>query len=240
MIEFLFEVSGKIAATIQGLTDGGSASFAALTLIALGGLLAGISPSGLTGALAVLGQLSPLDDRPRENHGILIASAFSLGMVIALAGVGVLAAWGGQFILGVGLTRWLPLLTLVIGLNMVGVIRWKGLRWLGGPPDSPSGPADAFWLGVPFGLATSPCVLPILIAVLVLAAAKGSALFGLVGLLIFALGRSVPVLLLGLFSDQVLALPRIQRMTPYMRRGAGALIIVLSLYFLTLGRHLLA
>jgi hypothetical protein len=29
-------------------------------------------------------------------------------------------------------------------------------------------------------------------------------------------------------------------MTPYMRRGAGALIIVLSLYFLTLGRHLLA
>ena len=240
MIELLFEVSGKIAASLQGLTSGGSASFAALALIALGGLLAGVSPSGLTGALAVLGQLSPVSHRPRQSHGMLIASAFSLGMLIALTVVGLLAAWGGRVLLGVGLTRWLPLLTLVMGLNMLGLIRWKALRWLGGPGGAASGPADAFWLGVPFGLATSPCVLPILITVLVIAATQGSVIFGLIGMIAFALGRSVPVLLLGLFSDQVLALPSVQQLTPYLRQVAGGLIIVLSLYFLTLGRHLLA
>jgi cytochrome c-type biogenesis protein len=242
VIEILFEVSGKIAASIQGLSEGGSASVAALALIALGGLLAGISPSGLTGALAVLGQLSPLDNpsRSNQNRGIVIALAFSLGMMIALAALGLVAAWGGRILLGLSLTRWLPLLTLVMGLHLLGVIRWKGLRLTSGPGDAASGPMNAFWLGLPFGLATAPCVLPVLVTVLVVAAAEGSMSFGLVGLGAFALGRSVPVLLLGLFSDQVMAVPRIQRIAPYLRKSSGALIAIVSLYFLTLGRDLLA
>jgi hypothetical protein len=64
VIEFLFEASRRIATAVQGLADG-SASFAALALVAIGGLLAGVSPSGLTGALAVLGQLPSTEGRPR-------------------------------------------------------------------------------------------------------------------------------------------------------------------------------
>jgi cytochrome c-type biogenesis protein len=145
----------------------------------------------------------------------------------------------GQSLFGLGLSRWLPLLTLVMGLSMLGLIRWKRLRCLGGTRYAASGPASAFWLGVPFGLATAPCTLPVLITVLTVAAAKGSAVFGLIGLAAFALGRSIPVLLLGLFSDQVLALPKVHRLTPRLRQVAGGLIVVFSLYFLTLGRHLL-
>ncbi len=239
MIEFLFETSGRIAASIQGLTDGGI-SFAALTLIVIGGLLAGVSPSGLTAALAVLGQLPAIvDDRPDRTHGMTVASAFCLGMAASLEVVGLLAAWVGQSLLDFGLSKWLPLLTLVMGLIMLGVIRWKRLRCLGGTRYTASGPANAFWLGVPFGLATAPCTLPVLITVLTVAAAKGSVMFGLVGLAAFALGRSIPVLLLGLFSDQVLALPKIHRVAPHLRHVAGGLITMFSLYFLNLGRHLL-
>ncbi len=239
MIEFLFEASGRIAASVQGLADGGGASFAALTLIVVGGLLAGVSPSGLTAALAVLGQLPTIDDRPDRTHGMTVASAFCLGMAASLVAVGLLAAWVGQSLFGLGLSRWLPLLTLVMGLSMLGLIRWKRLRCLGGTRYAASGPASAFWLGIPFGLATAPCTLPVLITVLTVAAAKGSVMFGLIGLAAFALGRSIPVLLLGLFSDQVLALPKVHRLTPHLRQVAGGLIVVFSLYFLTLGRHLL-
>lgn len=239
MIEFLFETSGRIAASIQGLTDGGI-SFAVLALIVIGGLLAGVSPSGLTAALAVLGQLpATVDDRPDKTRGMTVASAFCLGMAASLAVVGLLAAWAGQSLLDFGPSNWLPLLTLVMGLSMLGVIRWKRLRSLGATRYAASGPTNAFWLGIPFGLATAPCTLPVLITVLTVAAAKGNVLFGLVGLVAFALGRSIPVLLLGLFSDQVLALPKIHRVTPYLRQVAGGLIAVFSLYFLTLGRHLL-
>ncbi len=239
MIEFLFEVSGKIAASVQGLSDGGSASFGALALIAVGGLVAGVSPAGLAGGLAVLGQLQPGDRRPSQNHGLAIASAFSFGMVTALAVAGLLAAWAGRLALGTGLAKWLPLLTLVMGLQMLGVIRWKRLRCLGGSESAAVGPADAFLVGLPFGLATSPCTLPVLVTVLTVAAAKGSILFGLFGLVTFGLGRSVPVLLLGLFSDQVQGLPRVYRMSPHIRRVTGGLIVVSSLYFLTLGRDML-
>jgi cytochrome c-type biogenesis protein len=238
VIEFLFEASGRIATAVQALADG-SASFAALALVAIGGLLAGVSPSGLTGALAVLGQLPSTEGRPDRSRGMTVASAFCLGMAASLAAVGLLAAWLGQSLFDLGLSRWLPLLTLVMGLHMMGVIRLGRLPSLGSASHTASGTANAFLLGVPFGLATAPCTLPVLVTVLTVAAAKGSAVFGVVGLAAFALGRSVPVLLLGLFSDQILALPRVHKATPHLRRVAGGLIAVFSLYFLTLGRHLL-
>lgn len=239
MIEFFFAVSGKITAAIAGLTGTGHVSPAVVALIALGGLIAGISPGGLAGALAALGQLHPADRRAGQDRGVIIASAFSLGMVTALAILGFLTAWAGRAVLASGLSRWLPLLTLAIGLNLLGIVRWHWfrLRATDGPPAS--GAAHAFWLGIPFGLAASPCTLPILITVLTVAVASGSALFGLVGLSAFALGHSLPVLLLGLCSDQMGTLPQFDRATPHLRRAAGVLITVASVYFLTLGRGLL-
>ncbi|MBI4608791.1 MAG: sulfite exporter TauE/SafE family protein [Candidatus Rokubacteria bacterium] len=239
MIEFLFAVSGTIAAALQGLKDDGVVSVTALALISLGGLIAGVSPSGVAAGLAVLGQLHPVDRRPKPNHGLTVASTFSLGMVTALGALGLLAAWGGRILTGFGLAKWLPLLTLIMGLNMLGVIRWKWLRCLGASGEAASGPTQAFLMGVPFGVATSPCALPVLVTALAVAAAKGNAVFGLGGLVAFGLGRSIPVLLLGLFSDQSWTLPKIQRVAPCLRRVAGGLITAVSLYFLTLGRDLL-
>lgn len=239
MIEFLFEVSGRIARAIEAMGNGGNTHFTTLSLIALGGLLAGISPGGITGAMAALGQLRPGERRTSQNHGLMIAGAFSLGMTAALAVLGLAAAWLGRVLIGYGLAKWLPLLTLVVGLNMLRVIRWNWLRCFSGGDPAASGPGDAFWMGIPFGLGSSPCVLPILIAVLTVAAAKGNTMFGIAGLLAFALGRSVPVLLLGLFSDQVSALPAIRRVSPHLRKVTGGLITAFSLYFLTLGRDLL-
>lgn len=136
-------------------------------------------------------------------------------------------------------TRWFPVLTLAMGLNMLGIVRWTWLRLPSGRAAVSSGPVSAFALGLPFGLAASPCTLPILITVLTVAAGRGSAAFGLVGLAAFGLGRSVPVLLLGHVSDRARALPRLRCLTPSLRRGAGLLIIAISVYVLTLGRGLL-
>ncbi len=131
------------------------------------------------------------------------------------------------------------MLTLAMGLHMLGIVRWTWLRLPSGRAAVSSGPVSAFALGLPFGLAASPCTLPILITVLTVAAGRGSAAFGLVGLAAFGLGRSVPVLLLGHVSDRARALPRLRRLTPSLRRGAGLLIIAISVYVLTLGRGLL-
>ncbi len=242
MIHWFFAVAGKIAAAIQAAPQGGTAAVGVVALIALGGLIAGISPDGLAGALAVVGQVGMMDERRPSRHGLRIAVAFSLGLVLALAALGLATAFAGQLVLGLHLARWFPVLTLAMGLHMLGIVRWTWFRLPGGRGAVASRPVSAvsaFALGVPFGLAASPCTLPILVTVLTVAAARGSGVFGLVELTAFGLGRSVPVLLLGHISDRALALPRLRRLSPSLRRGSGALIIVISVYVLNLGRGLL-
>lgn len=239
LVDFLFAVSGTIAAAIHVLTDDTVGAPTALALIAVGGLIAGVSPSGLTAGLAVIAQLQPTDHRVIARPGVVLASAFSLGMLAALAALGVLAAAAGSIVVGLGLARWLPLLPLLMGLNMLGVIRWRWFRSITGIGAPVVRPLDAFWLGLPFGIATSPCALPVLVTVLTVAAAKGQVAFAMIGLLAFGVGRSVPVLALGLASDRAQALPRMHRFAPYVRRAAGGVIVAVSLYFLTLGRDLL-
>lgn len=240
-VEFLLVVSGTIAAAIEGGLGGTDALSAlpVLSLIAVGGLIAGVSPSGLTAGLAVFAQLQPIDDLSSRNRGMILASTFSLGMLTALGVLGVLAVWAGRIVVGLGLARWLPVLPLFMGLNMLGLLRWRWIRSLRGIGAPVSGPADAFWLGLPFGIATSPCALPVLVTMLTVAAAKGQAFFGLAGLLVFGLGRSIPVLLLGLVSDQAGIRRRLDAVAPYVRRAAGGLIVAVSVYFLIFGRDLL-
>ena len=240
-IEFLLGVSGTIVAAIEGGLGGtdGLSPIPVLALIAVGGLIAGVSPSGLTAGMAVVAQFQPEPNGPMRHNGMVIAGAFSLGMVTALAALGVLAVWAGRVVVGLGLARWLPVLPLFMGLNMLGLLRWRWLRSLRGIGAPVSGLGNAFWLGLPFGIATSPCALPVLVTALTMAAAKGQAFFGLAGLLAFGLGRSIPVLLLGLVSDQAGIRRRLDAVAPYVRRATGGLIVTVSVYFLIFGRELL-
>jgi cytochrome c biogenesis protein CcdA len=63
-----------------------------------------------------------------------------------------------------------------------------------------SGILGAFLLGLPFGIAASPCTMPVTIAVLAFAAAKGSMIYGMLFMFIFALGRSIPIIIAGTFT----------------------------------------
>ena len=237
MFHFFIVISGEISSTIQGVTSGPGISLMAIAIIILAGLLAGIEPYGIAGAIAVFGKLQPSSDDFDENQGMKVALSFSAGMTVALSALGILSAWGGRILIGYGLLKWIPLLTLVMGLHMMGLIRWKwrGMR----TRSNTSGLIDSFWMGIPFGLSTSPCTLPVLITVLTVAAVKGSLVFGLFGLIAFALGRSIPVLLLGAFGGQALSLPMLRKTGPYIHRISGGLIVLISLYFLTIGRNLL-
>lgn len=236
MIEFLFRVSGQIATQIDLLLAAGTLSMASISLVTLGGLIAGISPEGVAGALTAIGQFGPKDDSSTPNRDVVIASAFAFGMVLALTALGAVTAFSGHALLPPGVAKWLPLVTLLMGLNMLGLVSWN---WLRLPLRiKASGATGAFLLGIPFGLAGSPCTLPILITVLAVTAAKGSVVLGSISLAAFAIGRSIPVVALGMFSDQLQSASAFRRIAPYIRKGAGALIVIASVYFLTLGRSL--
>ena len=84
-------------------------------------------------------------------------------------------------------------------------------------------------LGATFSIAWSPCIGPILAAVLTLAAVAGTAAQGMLLLVAYALGLGVWFLAIGAFFGWLApALRRIQRYTPALMIASGALFIVVG------------
>lgn len=66
--------------------------------------------------------------------------------------------------------------------------------------------------------------------------AHGGVLFGLLVLLAFTLGRSVPLVLGCSYGHKAIARLGSGKSAAVLRRGLGIVLVVASLYFLTLGR----
>lgn len=171
--------------------------------------------------------------------GLRIGVFFSAGMVAGLTALGGLMGAAGHVVLRYDLARWLPVVTLLMGLRLVGVLRFGWLRLPPTPRAVAQGPAGAFALGLPIGIAASPCTLPILLGLLGLVASGGSVVFGLAGLAAFGLGRSIPVLAIAAGGGRLGSSQRLARWAPPLRRATGALLVLVSVYFLTIGRSLL-
>ena len=87
----------------------------------------------------------------------------------------------------------------------------------------------SFTLGAAFSIAWSPCIGPILGVVLTLAAASGTAAQGALLLTFYALGLGVWFIAFGAFFGWLAPrMRRIQKYTPRMMIGAGALFIVVG------------
>ena len=84
-------------------------------------------------------------------------------------------------------------------------------------------------LGATFSIAWSPCIGPILAAVLTLAAVAGTAVHGMLLLVAYALGLGVWFLAIGAFFGWLApALQRVQRYTPALLVASGALFIIVG------------
>ena len=98
------------------------------------------------------------------------------------------------------LTRVAGVLILIMGLGALGLFR---LRWLQRElrvdlARLPAGPAGAFPLGMAFAFGWTPCIGPVLAAVLTLAASSHSGLTGALLLAIYSAGLGIPFLLIAL------------------------------------------
>ena len=121
-------------------------------------------------------------------------------------------------------------IVILFGLAMLGVFGRMALlqrefrlhpRLAGGHP------ATAFVLGVAFGFGWTPCIGPILGAILTISAVQDSVRQG-VGLLVaYALGLGVPFLLAAFFTRALLArIKRLRRAGVPLQRVAGAIMVL--------------
>ena len=127
-------------------------------------------------------------------------------------------------------------IVIVFGLFMLGLIRSSWLqREFRLNTSIPGGrPTSAYVLGLAFGFGWTPCIGPILGAILTLSAASTTVTGGVILLAIYSLGLGVPFLIAAAFTDGLTArLKTIGRLGRIFRLLAGGIMILMGVAMVT-------
>jgi cytochrome c-type biogenesis protein len=167
-------------------------------------------------------------------HGSLFVLGFSLVFIAlgASAGlVGGLLRTEGAWIQRAG-----GLVLVVLGVQMLGFLKVPGLQrdWRVHLARKPTGYAGSVGVGVAFGAGWTPCVGPILGAILTLAAVQGTTPQAIGLLATYSAGLALPFLLGTLALGHFLVFfQRFRRWLPWVNRIGGGVLIVMGVLLLT-------
>ncbi len=166
------------------------------------------------------------------------ATLFVSGFTIIFLALGATATQLGRFLnhYQVWLERFGGLLVIFFGLYMLGVIR---MRYLTQErrfhiQDKPLGYLGSVLVGLAFGAGWTPCIGPILGAILTFTAAESSLAQGLGLLSAYSLGLALPFLIAALAVERFVEwFRKFQRYLPVVTRLSGAMLVIVGLLLVT-------
>ena len=214
-----------------------SASLVGFVLVFAGGLVTSLGPCNVAMIPLVIGFVGGARDLPRRR-AFGLSLAFAVGLALTFMLLGLAASLIGGWV-GLASSGWYYLVAGVcffIGLNMLGVLRVPVPMWLGGWREriALKGVPGALVLGLVSGLVASQCATPVLAAILTYVMARGALAYGAALLLVYALGRGVPIVLAGTFTGILKHIQGFGRWMNVTERAAGVIVIGVGLYFLWL------
>lgn len=201
----------------------------------LGGLLSSISPCvlGLLPVnLAYIGTTNIKSKKEAFNK----AGSFVLGVSAILALLGffgsiafaVFNQFRGEINLGVGI------FIILMALALLEVIKIPLPRFVDQMPE-----ANPFVIGMVFALISSPCVSPVLFAVLSLASSLGSAIWGVFIMFAYSIGYTALIFFASLFTGIMKQLNFFKEHDLIVTRVSAALLIVMGIFYAYYGSSLL-
>jgi len=125
---------------------------------------------------------------------------------------------------------------IVFGLLMMGLIRWPWLQQdFRLHLDLPGGrPLAAYVLGLAFAFGWTPCIGPVLGAILTTSAVSATVSQGMVLLSVYSLGLGLPFLAAAAFTDGLFGRLRILgRAGRFLQIGAGSVVVGMGLAMIT-------
>jgi cytochrome c-type biogenesis protein len=200
----------------------------------VGGILTAANPCVLATIPLLMAYVSGRDDVRSFRRGIVLSLAFVVGLSLAFAALGVMAALAGTMLGDIG-HFWdyaILVVCLLMGAHLTGLLevpmpsvnvtpKWRGLP-------------GAFLLGCLFGLVSTPCATPILVVVLTyIAGTEASVSYGAMLLVFYALGHSVLILVAGASASLAKGLVASQGLAKagkVLRFAAGILIAAVGVY----------
>ena len=234
-----------ILAQISGVSDALQGNpLVAVALLFAAGLLTSLTPCiypmipitvGVIGGTAEAG-------RSRARTAVLTLT-YVAGLALFYAILGTIAGATGTLFGAIGASPWARLaignLLLLFGLAMLDVfpvaapqrlVAWAGRLQGGSVP-------GVFLLGATSGIVAAPCGAPAFAAVLTWVAGTGSPVLGFLYLFVFSLGMTALLVVVGLFSGTLAALPKSGTWIAWIKKLGGILLLAMAeYYFVQVGR----
>jgi len=213
----------------------------ATTLAALGCFLWGIvsvlfSPCHLASIPLIVAYVGGQEQILQPRQASAYSIAFTIGLFITIALIGIVCAFLGRMLGDVG-NYWQILVGIVliwVALGMMGVeacsasgslLYRLNLRGMGG----------AFALGLAYGVLSGSCTFGFIAPILAIITVQQQVATGVLFITLFALGHCLPIVIAGSSTAMVRKLIENQAWQGaglWFRKGAGALIAVLGIYFI--------
>lgn len=164
------------------------------------------------------------------SHGIVFVLGFSLVFIslgVATSAIGSLLYDARTWLARIG-----GIVVVIFGLHMTGILRIPFLEYDLRPqstPDRKRGYLASFLMGIFFSAGWSPCVGPILGAILTLSLSGGSIFQGVILLTAYSAGLAIPFLIASLQIGLVTtALQRYGKIMHYVEVGMGVVLIIVG------------
>ena len=175
-----------------------------------------------------------VDRKTTLTHSCLFVAGFT-GIFLIL---GASASFLGQFFRAYEMliARVGGVVIIVLGLHLAGVFRLAPLMREKRVhlADKPAGYLGTVGVGAAFGAGWTPCIGPVLGAILTFAASRDEFWTGVGLLFVYSVGLAVPFLLSALALDRFLqAFKRFRRWLPTVQVASGILLVVLGILLLT-------
>ncbi len=212
----------------------------------LAGLLSFFSPCVLPLVppyLAYMGGVSIAELKDEGGRGarwavLAAAVAFVAGFSTVFVALGATASWIGQAVSGYfGVLGYIAgALIIIMGLHFLGGFRIPLLDRTArvGVAQKPAGLLGAYLIGLAFGFGWSPCVGPVLTAILFMAGASDSAGEGARLLLIYSLGIGVPFLVAAGFAGAFMRWSaRFRSKLGVIEKAMGAFLVIAGILIFT-------
>jgi cytochrome c-type biogenesis protein len=125
---------------------------------------------------------------------------------------------------------------IVMGLHFLGIfkIHWMHRQARMEVRNHPSGPLGAYVIGLAFAIGWTPCIGPVLAAILAVAGAEQTVTRGAALLAVYSLGLGIPFVVAGFFAGSFMHLmQRFRHHVVTVEKVLGALLVVTGILFIT-------
>jgi cytochrome c-type biogenesis protein len=202
-----------------------------LGLIYLGGIISAFGPCSLATIPVYLSYIA--GSANSLGKGITAGIIFTLGLSLVFSLLGAAAVLIGIFLPSLAITyAILGIIMIIFGVMLLGVFQQYTCRIM--PQEKVtrfSSPLGALVLGLSFGFVWTPCVTPMLGAVLILIMFSGNLFVGAGLLFIFGFGYGTPLIIAGglLANGQQILGERYEKVSRWVVRIGGIVLIVLGI-----------